>query len=110
MIATNHHLVATAAVRFTPQRFALIFWSGTNKEKVLTGQLVASDPEQDLAVLKVTAKNLPAPLDLTQIVKLRETMTVYTLGFPLGDHLARANSNPAVTIGKATISSLREDE
>jgi regulation of enolase protein 1 (concanavalin A-like superfamily) len=110
LIATNHHVVATVPGRFTPQRFALIFWSGTNKEKVLTGQLVASDPEQDLAVLKVTAKNLPAPLDLTQIVKLRETMTVYTLGFPLGDHLARANSNPAVTIGKATISSLREDE
>lgn len=110
LVATNHHVIAATPRRFTPRRFSLVFHSGTRKERVLAGKVVAADPEQDLAVLEVTAKGLPAPLDLTQAVKLRETMTVFTFGFPLGDDLASGRSNPAVTIGKATISSLREDD
>ena len=79
LVATNHHVVAAVRGRFTPQRYALVFGSGTKMERVVPGEIVASDSEQDLAVLKVTAKDLPAPLDLTQAVRLRETMTVYTL-------------------------------
>ncbi len=110
LVATNHHVVAAVRGRFTPQRYALVFWSGTKMERVLAGEVVASDPEQDLAVLQVTAKDLPAPLDLRQAVQLRETMTVFTFGFPLGERLASHKSHPAVTIGKGTISSLRDDE
>ncbi|MGH7171314.1 MAG: S1 family peptidase, partial [Gemmataceae bacterium] len=110
LVATNHHVVAAVRGRFTPKRYLLVFGSGTRTERVVPGEVVASDPQQDLAVLKVTAKNLPAPLDLTQEVKLRETMTVYSFGFPLGDRLASNKSNPALTIGKGTISSLRTDE
>lgn len=110
LVATNHHVVSGLRRRFKPQRYQLIFDSGTKRERVLAGEVVASDSGQDLAVLKVTAKDLPAPLDLAQAVKLRETMTVYSFGFPLGDRLSSNKSNPAVTIGKGTISSLREDE
>ncbi|HEY7311197.1 MAG TPA: trypsin-like peptidase domain-containing protein [Gemmataceae bacterium] len=110
LVATNHHVVTGKSKRSTPRKYTLVFGSGTKQEQVVPGEVVASDPEQDLAVLKVTAKNLPAPLDLAQTVKLHETMTVYTFGFPLGDRLASGRSNPAVTVGKATISSLREDE
>ncbi|HTU22837.1 MAG TPA: trypsin-like peptidase domain-containing protein [Gemmataceae bacterium] len=109
LVATNHHVVSGLRRRFKPQRYQLIFHSGTKRERVLTGEVVASDSGQDLAVLKVTAKDLPAPLDLAQGVKLRETMTVYTFGFPLGERLSSNKSHPAVTIGKGTISSLRED-
>ena len=70
---------------------------------------VAFDAFQDLAVLKTTAKMLPAPLATTPPA-LRETMTVYAFGFPLGDALASGRRNPAISIGKGTISSLREDE
>src|SRR5262249_37669040 len=38
------------------------------------------------------------------------TMTVYTFGFPLGNLLSFTKANPAITVGKGTISSLREDE
>lgn len=110
LIATNRHVVAKVPGRFTPQEFSVVFWSGTPKEQVLPGEVVASDPEEDLAVIQVRANNLPAPLDLTQAVQLRETMTVYTFGFPLGDLLSPTRSNPAVTIGRAAISSLREDK
>jgi regulation of enolase protein 1 (concanavalin A-like superfamily) len=109
-VATNRHVVAAIPGRFTPQKYSLVFWSGTKKEQVMVGEVVALDPDQDLAVLKVTSKNLPAPLDLAQAVKPRETMTVYTLGFPLGDLLSPNKSNPSVTIGKGAVSSLREDE
>jgi S1-C subfamily serine protease/regulation of enolase protein 1 (concanavalin A-like superfamily) len=110
LVATNHHVIAEVRRRFTPQRYLLVFWSGTKKERIVPGEVVASDPEQDLALLKVPAKDLPEPLDLTQAVKLQETMTVYTFGFPLGDRLSSAKSNPAVTIGRGAISSLREDK
>jgi regulation of enolase protein 1 (concanavalin A-like superfamily) len=109
LVATNHHVVAAAPGRFTPQKIELVFWSGTKKEQVLAGEVLGSDAEQDLAVLKVTVKGLPAPLDLAGNIKLRETMTIYTLGFPLGELLSPTRTNPAVTIGKGTISSLRED-
>jgi regulation of enolase protein 1 (concanavalin A-like superfamily) len=102
--------VATVPRRFTPRKFSLVFHSGTSKERTLAGEVVASDPEQDLAVLQVKGKDLPAPLDLTQVVEPRETMTVFTFGFPLGEDLAPERANPGVTIGRAAISSLRQDE
>jgi regulation of enolase protein 1 (concanavalin A-like superfamily) len=110
LVVTNHHVVRAIPGRFTPQKIALVFWSGTRKEQVVPAEVVAVDREADLAVLKVTAKDLPAPLDHGKELKLRETMTVYTLGFPLGDRLSPDKINPALTIGKATISSLREDQ
>lgn len=109
-VATNHHVVSGTRRRFKPQHYQLVFGSGTKAERILPGEVVASDPAQDLAVLKVTAKDFPIPLDLTQTVQLQETMTVYTFGFPLGERLSSSKSHPAVTIGKGTISSLREDE
>jgi S1-C subfamily serine protease len=109
-VVTNQHVVGAVPGLFTPEKFSLVFWGGTKKELARPAEVVAEDAERDLAVLKVTARGLPAPLDLSQKVKLRETMTVYTFGFPLGDLLAPARRNPAVTIGKGTVSSLREDE
>jgi S1-C subfamily serine protease/regulation of enolase protein 1 (concanavalin A-like superfamily) len=110
LVATNNHVVAGIRGRFTPQRYLLVFGSGTKTERVVPGEVVATYPERDLAVFKVTAKGLPTPLDLTQPVQLRETMTVYSFGFPLGDRLSSNKHNPAITIGRGTISSLREDE
>src|SRR5438128_8323834 len=79
-VATNHHVVASG--RTAARKVELVFWSGTQKERIVPAEVVASDADQDLAILKVSTKGLPAPLDLTQTVRLRETMTVYTFGFP----------------------------
>src|SRR5262249_9483902 len=62
------------------------------------------------AILKISMKEMPKPLDLSQKVELRETMTVFTFGFPLGDVLSTTKGNPAMTVGKGTVSSIREDE
>src|SRR5438132_3487116 len=109
LIATNHHVVATPP-KCPAGKVSLVFWSGTKKEKVLPAEIVASDPERDLAILKVTSKDLPKPLDLSQKAELRETMTVYTFGFPLGDLLSTATGHPAMRIGTGTTRSSRADE
>ncbi len=110
LVVTNQHVIREVRGRFTPQKIELVFGSGTKNERILPAEVVAADREADLAVLKVAAKNLPTPLDIGLGVELRETMTVYTFGFPLGELLSPDKTNPAMTIGKATISSLRENE
>ncbi len=108
LVATNRHVIASTPGRLTPTKYELVFWSGTKKEQVLKAEVVAVDPDEDLAILKVSSKGLPAPLDLNP-AKLRETMTIYTFGFPLGDTLSTDRANPTVTIGKGTIGALPED-
>ena len=73
--------------------------------------MLAADPDLDLAVLKVAGvKALPQPVDLDDDPKLTETMPVYVFGFPFGEVLATGKGNPAITIGKGSVSSLRLDE
>jgi S1-C subfamily serine protease len=108
LVATNRHLVATVPGRFAPTRYTLVFWSGTGKEQVLTGEVVAVDPDQDLAILRVISKKLPTPLELAP-AKLRETMTIFSLGFPPTDILATNRANPIANFVKGTSSNLQKD-
>jgi predicted Zn finger-like uncharacterized protein len=86
----------------------LVFGSGTPKEFSAPAEVVASDKEPDLALLKVTGvKDLPRPLDCTRQPRLVETMPVYIFGYPFGKALDLNRGNPAVTIGKGSVSSLR---
>ncbi len=109
LVATNHHVVAAALRKDQPAKISLVFRSGTKNEQVVSAEILAFDALQDLAVLKTTSKMLPIPLDVAKPAALRETMTVYAFGFPLGDALSSNGSNPALTVGKGTVSSLRED-
>ncbi|MGA2033402.1 MAG: trypsin-like peptidase domain-containing protein [Thermoguttaceae bacterium] len=89
----------------------VVFHSGTPQEQALRADVLAADPEVDLAILKaVNVKQLPVPVDCSADVELSETMPVYSFGFPFGQVLATGKGSPAVTIGKASISSLRLDD
>ncbi len=89
----------------------VVFQSGTPQEESLRAEVLAADPEVDLAILKaVDVKNLPIPVDCNRDVELTETMPVYSFGFPFGQVLATSKGSPAITIGKASISSLRRDD
>src|SRR5208282_4699948 len=48
--------------------------------------------------------------DIKQELAVSETMPVYSFGFPFGDELSTGHGNPAITIGKAAVSSLRMDD
>src|SRR5262249_28124065 len=55
-------------------------------------------------------KNPPHPIDPRQQPRLVETMPVFTFGFPFGQLLDLNKGNPAITVGKGSVSSLRQDE
>ena len=89
----------------------VVFHSGSDKEQSIRGEIVAADPEQDLAVVKVAGvKELPKPIDYLHEPKLSETMPIYTFGFPFGKALATSKGGPAITVGKGSVSSLRMND
>jgi predicted Zn finger-like uncharacterized protein len=129
-IITNHHVVNPEAellrpvhsrsgktsvrvIKYKAKNVAVtaVFQSGTKAERLLSAEIIATDESRDLAVLRVSAPGeLPAPITLEQKAQLVETMPVYILGFPFGEALSFKHGNPAITINKGSISSLRENE
>jgi S1-C subfamily serine protease len=108
LIATNDH-VATAKGTAKNATITVVFDSGTKTERSYTAQLVATDADRDLAILRVAGvKDPPKPIAYHETPKLVETMQVYSFGFPFGKALSQTKGFPAITVGKASISSLRE--
>jgi S1-C subfamily serine protease len=111
-VVTNHHVVSPrTAARTSKAALTLVFDSGTKAERSARGELLASDPDRDLAVVKVTGvSGLPKPIDLSTPSELVETMTVLTFGFPFGRMLSTSGGSPAITVGRGTVSSIRTDD
>jgi S1-C subfamily serine protease len=116
LVATNHHVVARVSAAATPPGakppvVTVVFDSGQKGERVVAAEIAAIDPEEDLAVLRVPAfPNPPKPIAYSNAPRLAETMPVYSFGFPFGDALATGKGSPAITVGKASISSLRNGD
>ena len=122
-VVTNHHVITMPEQSlFGPRPFGrprfvkpggvptitLVFRSGTPKEQSVRAAIAADDSQRDLAVLKVTGvANLPAPIDFSRNPDLVETMPVFLFGFPFGEALDLNKGNPAITVGKGSVSSLR---
>lgn len=104
-IATNAHVADGDPKRV----ITVVFNSGQAGESQVPGAVMAIDYERDLAVLKVTGRSLPKPIDTRSRRPLKETLPVYTVGFPLGGALAVGAKNPEATFGKSSVSSLRRD-
>ncbi len=113
LIVTNEHVVRIPKdfpFRVTSHKVKVVFDSGRKTEVTYDAEILAKDAARDLAILRVkNAKNLPKPLDISAKVEAVETMPVYILGFPFGKALA-AKDNPAITISKGSVSSIRETE
>jgi S1-C subfamily serine protease len=124
LIATNHHVLTSPADDRRPRpgpaevmrrlkgaKVTAVFDAGTRTERSTKAEVIAADPDNDLAIIKVAGlTTLPAPIEYAKPPKLSETMPVFTFGFPFGQSLATGRGAPAVTVGKASISSLRLDE
>ncbi|MBI3270822.1 MAG: trypsin-like peptidase domain-containing protein [Planctomycetes bacterium] len=88
----------------------IVFYSGQKNEVELEAQVVATDPDRDLACLRVKdVKDAPAPLELGAPIVLKETETVFAAGFPFGKSLAGDKKNPEIAISKSNVSSIRKD-
>lgn len=124
LIATNHHVIGLPEndkkARLTPSELSkslrqvtinAVFGPGTKSEASYKAEPLAADPDEDLAILRVTkVKDPPKLIPYAAATKLSETMPVYTFGFPFGAALATGKGAPAVTVGKGSISSLRLDD
>jgi S1-C subfamily serine protease len=129
-VVTNHHVVNPEAEMLKPVRsrsgkttvrtvkykaknatITTVFHSGSKAERALTAEIIATDESRDLAVLRVHGPGeWPRPIVLERKAALVETMPVYILGFPFGEALSFNKGNPAITVNKGSVSSLRENE
>jgi S1-C subfamily serine protease len=113
LIATNFHVIEMAVFPppgGPPPKVSVVFDSGLKSEVEYPAEVVASEPVRDLAILRIKGRNLPKPLEPRHSQPPKNTQDVLIYGFPLGATLATGGRNPAITIGKATVSSLRRDE
>jgi S1-C subfamily serine protease len=119
-VATNAHVANPEAFlqrkagssRALPDpAITLVFWSGTKQEQSYRAEIAAEDSEHDLAVLKVSgAAALPAPVAIAGPPNLVETTPVTVFGFPFGEVLASGAGSPAITVSKASVSSIRRND
>jgi predicted Zn finger-like uncharacterized protein len=110
LIATNFHVIEFAVLsEHAPRaKVTVVFDSGLKTEIEYTAEIVAAEPEVDLAILRiVNAANLPKPLEPKYAVPPSAPLDILIYGFPLGELLATGGHSPAITIGKGAISSLR---
>ncbi|MCU0704934.1 MAG: trypsin-like peptidase domain-containing protein, partial [Fimbriiglobus sp.] len=114
LVATNHHVIEAAAKRVPANakrpKITCVFNSGVPADERLSlAQVVASDPVADLAVLRLEnpPAKLPKPLNPWATPKLTETMEVRICGFPFGEQLATATTNPNISVNNGSVSSLR---
>jgi S1-C subfamily serine protease len=88
----------------------LVLDSGTPKERSVRAEVLAADADVDLAILTVKGlTNPPKAIDLKS-PEPAELMPVVVLGFPFGKKLAIEKDNPAITVNRAAISSVRIDK
>ena len=99
------------AIQNLDPEVSVVFNSGTPDEQVLKAETIALDSGRDLAILNVSGlRAAPAPLPLDLNFKPAETTPVFIFGFPFGEALSKSNGNPAITVGRGSVSSLRLDE
>ena len=74
IILTNHHVISDAS------EIDIALADG----RKLKAQVIGSDPETDIAVLKIEAKNLPTPITLGKIESVHVGDVVLAIGNPFG--------------------------
>lgn len=118
-VITNEHVVVLEEKRNAKGKqtnqtdIEVVFQSGSDREGSYKAQIIGTDSVNDLAVLRLDRKGWGREegLDYMANVKLAETLPVCILGFPFGKALSGSRrDNPAVTISRGSISSIREDK
>ena len=102
---TNHHVIVGET-----EKIPLIQNPGTGKEKKLLAEIVRSDEDLDLALLRVVQLDTPLiALDLGSDEGLTETQPISVFGYPFGTGLALRNAKyPNISVNVGRITSLRK--
>lgn len=114
-VATNSHVLMPALLDGSlvgqgGAKIAVVFNSGDADAEVVKADVVAVDLNHDLAILKVTKKQMPEPILMDKVEAPQETQSVFVFGFPFGKALAIANSSPSPTVGRGSVSSIQRDQ
>ena len=105
LVLTNVHVLGMLRPESRlPRRIDIVLHSGEKNERSLAGRLLGIDRSSDLALLRVTDKDLPAPLTVASAKDLQETQEVFIFGFPFGSKLGKN-----ITVSKSAVTSLRKN-
>ena len=106
VVLTNAHVLGMLVGKTRkPQKVEVVLNSGLSDERTLPAQILEVDRTSDLAVLRVTGTDLPAPLSVHVAAGLQETQQVYVCGFPFGVNLGRE-----VSLRKSSVAALRMEK
>jgi hypothetical protein len=107
LVVTNRHVISNDEGQIGDEVICY-FYPGTDREKSYKSQVIVVDPDEDLAVLRVEAPDLPDAMPLVPDVNaLFETQKVTAVGFPKGEDLRFGQRAPGVTMSETTISGMR---
>ena len=85
-VATNAHVVNLDSFPADRQPMLMVMARVGGQTRTLRAQLVVTDPDHDLAILKLEESTLPA-LPLASTARVREGQDVAFTGFPIGNAL-----------------------
>jgi predicted Zn finger-like uncharacterized protein len=89
-VVTNSHVVGMKEPAAPPpEKVDVCFDAGEATERHYPGKILALDRVEDLAVLEIKGKDLPAPLKLSPSDDLVPSQRITTMGFPQGEMLVR---------------------
>ena len=103
-VVTCEHVVRDA------QTVTLVLRSGREGEVKVEALVVVVDRERDVACLRFTSDEIPAPVELPAKTEVKETEGVFVAGFPFGPTLSTAGDNPAPSVTKVSVSAVRCNE
>jgi predicted Zn finger-like uncharacterized protein len=90
ILVTNCHVVGMLSkTERPPETIEIVLDAGLPTERKLSGELLAVNREDDLAVIRVKGDHLPEPLKIGQSDNLAETQPLTVVGFPFGSGLVK---------------------
>lgn len=105
LFVTNYHVVAALD---SNQHVDLVLNAGDTGQRVLKAQVVHTNREYDLALLRVDRATGLLPLQLGIDTNLSETDDITAFGYPFGKMLSLEEGYPSISVSTGKITSLRK--
>ena len=109
-IGDDVYILSKAGIFETEKKAEITFYSGSSKEKTVTGNLISRSERYHMAVIKVHAPFFKEPGFKESSAKFHRTMQLYIVRFNFGLKPAGSNKGPAPTIIPSSIAGLHKNQ
>lgn len=115
-VVTNYHVIQSLLSVYSVnvpaplKEIHITLNSGSPNHKKINGYIYSVDKKNDLAILYITDTIHTPYIEISDSVKLMETMPVCVFGFPFGNEFAVLQSGPEISVNEGAISALRHDD